>query len=142
MKNLKELFSKDELVLFTSKGCGYCKQVKDALKKEKIEYVEKDISKYNRQWNELVQLTNLPVTPAAVYLGRNLFPGRDFPNAQHLISILKQYKKTNIDKNEAVVERLATLGYNISQAFSRLDGRLSKIEQQLKNEKDEHKSTD
>ena len=143
MKNLKELLNinQDELIVFTSKTCKYCTSLKELLKKEKIKFTEKDIVKYNKEWNNLVDLSNVPMTPAICYNGKNFFPGRDFPNPEMLIKILKTYERTNTNFDEKTYERLTTLNYNIHKAFTSLDKRLQDIEKLLKSKENEHKST-
>tara|TARA_R110002012_G_scaffold36298_3_gene102689 strand:- start:1371 stop:1799 length:429 start_codon:yes stop_codon:yes gene_type:complete len=141
MKKFKELFKKKELIIYTSDNCQYCKTTKELLDEEKIQYKEKDIRKHEDEWNDLVVLTNMPVTPAISFGDDYLFPSRDFPNPQILVKILKNHKKSNFNDNKHVLEKIKTLNYHINMAFNKLDQRLTQIENELKPEKDEHKST-
>ena len=143
MKTITSLFSKNDLVVFTAKNCSYCKQVKETLTKAKIQYIEKDIKEFETEWHDLISVTNMPVTPAIVYKGANLFPARDFPNAEILIQILQQFNGVTGDINNTIYERLRTFNHHVNLGFNRLDGRLKSIEEKLNTEKkDEHKSND
>ena len=91
--NIKNLFKKDEIIVYTSENCPYCKNTKEKLDEAKINYKEKDIRKNEKDWNDLVNLTNMPVTPAIHYMDRYLFPSRDFPNPDILVKILQNFQR-------------------------------------------------
>ena len=48
-----------ELVIYTSGGCGHCKTMKEKLKENNIKFIEKTKSKFNEDWNAIMQLTGL-----------------------------------------------------------------------------------
>jgi len=133
------MFKKKELIIYTSSSCGYCKTTKEKLDEAGMKYIERDIKEYESEWNSLVMLTNMPVTPGVVYNDMYLFPSRDFPNPEMLVKILENPSKDNYNNDLKSLERLKTLNYHISTAFNGLSQRLQAIENQLKENKSKPK---
>ena len=111
--------------------CGYCKQVKEELEKNNIEFETRLTSEWQEEWNNIISLTNLPTTPTIYYKDSYFIPTRDFNNPQHLINILKNYKKSEFNESKQVLEKVKTLNSNINIAFGRLDQLLRQIEQKI-----------
>ena len=122
--------------------CPYCKTVKEKLESEKIEFIEKLVSEHEQDWLNISELTGLPQLPTIVVNGKHLVPARDFFNQDHLIGLLTNSPKMITEYDVANFERIKTLNFTIFQAFNRLESTLRGIEEQLKKQKDEHKSTD
>jgi glutaredoxin-like YruB-family protein len=55
------------LIVYTQPSCGYCQELKDYLKKNSIDFEEKDITKDRAAWDELVNKYKARATPLAVY---------------------------------------------------------------------------
>ena len=128
------------ITIYTNSTCGYCKQLKDELTKNDIEFKEKLISEFTVEWQDVVNLTGLPTTPTIKYKEEYFVPGRDYQNPQQLINILQTFPDSSHDYNKRTLERVKTLNYNMSVAFGRLDQLLRQIETKINT--DEHKSTD
>tara|TARA_A100000172_G_C2980537_1_gene89215 strand:- start:25 stop:417 length:393 start_codon:yes stop_codon:yes gene_type:complete len=128
------------ITIYTNSTCGYCKQLKDELTKNKIEFKEKLTSELTAEWQDVVNLTGLPTTPTIKYKEEYFVPGRDYQNPQQLINILQSFPDSSYDYNRRAFERIKTLNYNINMAFGRLDQSLRQIETKINT--DEHKSTD
>ena len=128
------------ITIYTNSTCGYCKQLKDELNKNDIEFKEKLTSEFTVEWQDVVNLTGLPTTPTVKYKEEYFVPGRDYQNPQQLINILQSFPDSSYDYNRRAFERIKTLNYNMSVAFGRLDQLLRQIETKINT--DEHKSTD
>ena len=128
------------ITIYTNSTCGYCKQLKDELNKNNIEFKEKLISEFTVEWQDVVNLTGLPTTPTIKYKEEYFVPGRDYQNPQQLMNILETFPDSSHDYNRRAFERIKTLNYNMSVAFGRLDQLLRQIETKINT--DEHKSTD
>ena len=128
------------ITIYTNNTCGYCKQLKDELNKNDIEFKEKLTSEFTVEWQDVVNLTGLPTTPTIKYKEEYFVPGRDYQNPQQLISILETFNNSSYNETKKVFERIKTLNYNINMAFGRLDQLLRQIETKINT--DEHKSTD
>ena len=122
-------------------GCGYCKLIKEELDKNNIEYTEISTDKYQKEWNKVIRLTNMPTTPTIYYKDSYFVPVRDFSDPQNLIKILKSFEKSEFSKSRQALEQVKTLNYNMSMAFNRTDQLLRQIENKLNIEENEHKST-
>ena len=128
------------ITIYTNNNCGYCKQLKDELNKNNIEFKEKLIQDFTVEWQDVVNLTGLPTTPTIKYKEEYFVPGRDYQNPQQLMNILETFPDSSHDYNRRAFERIKTLNYNMSVAFGRLDQLLRQIETKINT--DEHKSTD
>ena len=128
------------ITIYTNNNCGYCKQLKDELNKNNIEFKEKLTQDFAVEWQDVVNLTGLPTTPTIKYKEEYFVPGRDYQNPQLLMNILETFPDSSHDYNRRAFERIKTLNYNMSVAFGRLDQLLRQIETKINT--DEHKSTD
>jgi len=131
----------NKIEVYTNSTCGYCKTLKDELTKSNIEFEEKLTSKFQAEFQNIVNLTGVPTVPTIKYEGEYFVTGRDYNSPQQLISILQNFKSSEYDDSRRVLERIKTLNFHINTAFGRLDQLLRKIETKL-NTEDEHKSTD
>ena len=129
----------EKITIYTSETCPYCKQIKEELNKENIEFNEKLTKNYTEEWNNVTSLTGMPTIPTIYFQDNYFIPGRDFGNPQHLINILNNFKKSKFSINKQVFEKIKSLNYNINMAFGRLDKLLRQIETKINT--DEHKST-
>ena len=132
---------KEKITIYTSKTCPYCEQVKNKLKESSIKFIEKDIEKSKKKWEEVYSLTGMPTTPTIEIDGEFLIPGRDFQQPEHLVEIIPNFKKSKYDNNRRILELFRTMNFNIFTAFQRLQQSLMQIENNTKKEKEnEHKS--
>ena len=125
------------ITIYTNSTCGYCKQLKDELNKNDIEFKEKLTSEFTVEWQDVVNLSGLPTTPTIKYKEEYFVPGRDYQNPQQLINILQTFPDSSHDYNKRTLERVKTLNYNMSVAFGKLDQLLRQIETKINT--DEHK---
>ena len=131
----------DKIIIYTNEQCPYCKQVKEELTKNKIEFENRFTKDFEDQWKNISGLTSISTVPTIYYQDDYLVAGRDFPNPQVLVNILKNYipLSLNFSNERQALERVKTLNYNIVTAFGRLDQLLRQIETKLNT--DEHEST-
>ena len=130
-----------KIVIYTSKTCQYCDQVKKTLTESSVKFTEIDIIEYKDVWNSVKDLTVTPVTPTIEINNEFLLPGRDFVNPQNLIEIISNFKESQYDESRRVLELVKTLNYNTFTAFNRLSAALQQIENKLNTEENEHEST-
>ena len=127
--------------IYTNKNCPYCKQIKEELLKQNINFKNKDTTQNKSEWLEIINLTGMPTVPTVECNNEYFVPGRDFANPQQLTAMLKEYTDSPHNQSKRTFERLKTLNYNMGHAFIKVDQLLKQIETKL-NIKDEHKSTD
>ena len=133
--------TKSKLKIYTNETCPYCKQIKEELTKNNIEFEDKLTSDFKDEYQSIVSLTGMPTVPTIKYANEYFLPGRDFQNAQQLTNLLETFEVSKYDDSRRVLERVKTLNFHINTAFGRLDQLLRKIETKI-NKEDEHKSTD
>ena len=133
--------TKSKLEIYTNETCPYCKQIKEELTKNNIEFEDKLTSDFKDEYQSIVSLTGMPTVPTIKYANEYFLPGRDFQNPQQLTNSLETFEISKYDDSRRVLERVKTLNFHINTAFGRLDQLLRKIETKI-NKEDEHKSTD
>ena len=131
----------DKIIIYTNEQCPYCKQIKEELTKNEIEFEDRLTKDFESEWQNITNLTGMPTVPTIHYKNSYLVPARDFPNAPGLINLLQNFKELDFDDAKQALERIKTLNYNMLTAFNRLDQLLRQIETKI-NKEDEHKSTD
>ena len=85
-------------------------------------------------WKKITSLTNMPTTPTIYYKENYFVAGRDFPNPEVLINILRNFSYPDDISLFKILENIKTLNYNMATAFGRLDQLLRKIETKLNEE--------
>ena len=120
-----------KITIYTSETCPYCKTIKEKLEENDIKFEERLTSKFEKEWNEIVDLTGLAQLPTVVFNDNYLLPGRDFVSPEHIIGLLKESNKSSFPYEKITLERIKTLNFNIFNAFNRLDGVLRNIENKL-----------
>jgi glutaredoxin len=86
-------------VLFTMKGCPFCVELKEMLEKEEIPYVDRDIHKYEDEYDLFVEVTKNEYVPAFMLIESpeedpktELFaPDRDFQDINEGFEIIKNF---------------------------------------------------
>ena len=131
----------EKITIYTNETCSYCNTIRETLEKNNIKFTEKLISEYQEEWSNIGSLTNMSQTPTIIINNEYFVPGRDFFNPEHLINIIKEFKKSKFDYSIRSFERIKSLNFNILTAFNRLDTTLRNIENKLNKEENEHKST-
>ena len=129
----------NKIIIYSNATCPYCKQIKEELTKNNIEFKNVLTNDEKDNWQAIVDLTGMPTVPTLNFNGNYLVPGRDFGNAANLVKLIQNYKESNFTIQEITLEKLKTLNYNISTAFNRTNQLLTQIETKIKT--DEHKST-
>ena len=132
--------TKSKLEIYTNETCPYCKQIKEELTKNNIDFEDKLTSDFEDEYQSIVSLTGMPTVPTIKYANEYFLPGRDFQNPQQLTNLLETFEVSKYDDSRRVLERVKTLNFHINTAFGRLDQLLRKIETKI-NKEDEHKST-
>jgi glutaredoxin len=88
-------------VVYTMDGCPYCSMIKEELDKENIPFLERDIHKFEEEYEEYVNATQNEFVPALMLLTlddsenttnvRLLAPDRDFKDIYEGVKMIKDY---------------------------------------------------
>tara|TARA_R100000008_G_C3487537_1_gene117008 strand:- start:151 stop:552 length:402 start_codon:yes stop_codon:yes gene_type:complete len=130
----------EKIIIYTQTNCHYCKTLKDELDKNNIKFQEKTTNEFREEWDNVVALTTLPMTPTVYFKNNYFVSSRDFTHPAQLIQIINNFKVCTFDETTMILERIKTLNYNIAMAFGNTDKILNRIEQQLKQQTDGNKS--
>ncbi len=89
--------------LYTNPTCHYCHKIKEQLNSGGIEFEEIDTTTAGEEWNELVRITGIGMTPTVILQEETLLPNRDFRTAEDLIGRIKHFtdnpmKRLSIDE--------------------------------------------
>ena len=117
--------------VYTNETCPYCKQVKEELTKNNVEFTNMNTVEHKDQWQEIVNLTGIPTVPTIEYNNEYFVPNRDFGTPQQLVIMLKAYTDSPYKQSKRIFERVKTLNYNIYTAFNKLEQTLKNIELKL-----------
>jgi len=120
-----------EITIYTNEQCPYCKQIKEELNKNNIEFKERLTKDWVEKWQDITSLTGMPTVPTIYFENNYLVPSRDFRNPQHLLDMLRDFKESKFTIEQQSLEKLKTLNYNISIAFAKLDQVIRKIETKI-----------
>ena len=120
--------------MYASDSCNYCKQMKERLSKEGIDFKVRLTEDFKEDWNQVSNLTGMSILPTILYKDNFFIPGRNFSNPDHLIQIINNFEPSRFSNEKIILERINTLNYNISMAFNNLQNNLKN------KENNEHKS--
>ena len=121
----------NKIEIYTNENCPYCKQVKEVLNKNNINFEEKYTTEYESEWNDVVNLTGMPTVPTILYKEEYFVAGRDFPNPEYIVNAIKNFKKSKNNNNKIILQRIKTMNFHMNNAFGRLDQLLRQIENKL-----------
>ena len=121
-----------KITVYTNETCSYCKQIKEELTKNNIEFENILTTDNLEEWESIVNFTGMPTVPTICINGEYFVPGRDFGNADLLIKLIQNYASSLYTVEEVMLEKIKTLNYNMSIAFNRTNQILTKIEEKLK----------
>ena len=77
--------------VYSNPSCHYCKKIKEALDGASIEYEELITSEHMEEWNALLRITGLGVTPTIVFQEEIWLPNRDFRTPEDLIARVSHF---------------------------------------------------
>lgn len=94
--------SDKQLIIFTMKGCPWCQELKEILVAENIEFIDRDINEYEKEYKLFVEITNNDYVPSFMIINdindlsktKLYAPDRDFEGIEEGVSIIKEnFKK-------------------------------------------------
>ena len=121
----------NKITIYTNETCPYCKQIKEELTKNNIEFEEKLTKEWLVEWQAIVDLTGLPTLPTLDLNGEILVPNRDFSNPQLLTMLIKNHVPSKYSVDQRVLEKVKTLNFSIYTAFTKTNQILAQIETKL-----------
>jgi glutaredoxin len=119
--------------LYTNPTCHYCHRIKDQLDKAEMEYEEIVAKDNEEEWNELVRITGIGMTPTIVMQEEIWLPNRDFRTPDELIGKINHFKTSpmrtlkfeeRIDQLHNTVKNLTLLLNQMNQTIQQLNSKV------------------
>ena len=117
--------------IYTNPTCHYCNKIKEQLNEAGLKYEEVVASENKNEWNELIRITGIGMTPTIIMQNEVWLPNRDFRTAEELIERVKHFEEspmTTLTLDEKV-DQLHNSVKNISLLINQMNQSLSKIMQ-------------
>jgi glutaredoxin len=94
MKNLN-------VIVYTMEGCPFCTEFKEMLTKEGIEFYDRDIDVYDKEYNTFSEITENDMIPALLIIEGDgdehksflYAPDRNYYELTEAVDIIKQHRK-------------------------------------------------
>ena len=129
-ERIKRNSKSSKFTVYVNKNVSFCKTVINFLQDEGYNFVKKEISKNQKEWNEVASTINLGFTPTIYANGVYLVYQRDFQNIQQLAAgllFLTNPTFKNSTSKEKTVEHIKTTQYNILNRINNLEKNLNPL---------------
>jgi glutaredoxin len=89
------------VIVYTMEGCPFCTEFKEMLTKEGIEFFDRDIDKYEKEYEIFSEVTDNDMIPALLIIegdGKDhqsflYAPDRNYNELTEAVDIIKQHRK-------------------------------------------------
>ena len=110
-----------KIYVYTTKDCPFCKDIKTTLKDNNIKFIEREKSNFNKEWQEIVALTRMPVFPTINIGSECLIPNRDFSSPEQLVDVVNYTMKqgNKWSKEDRILEMLKSMNHGIAIYFNK-----------------------
>jgi glutaredoxin len=89
------------VIVYTMEGCPFCTEFKEMLTKEGIEFFDRDIDKYEKEYEIFTEVTDNDMIPALLIIegdGKDhqsflYAPDRNYMELTEAVDIIKQHRK-------------------------------------------------
>ena len=117
--------------MYTNPTCHYCNRIKVQLNEADIKFEEVVSSENPEEWNELVRITGIGMTPTIIMQNEVWLPNRDFRTAEELIERIKHFEENPMTTLtlEEKVDQMHNSVKNISLLINQMNQTLTKIQQ-------------
>tara|TARA_R110000744_G_scaffold169345_3_gene287211 strand:+ start:16 stop:450 length:435 start_codon:yes stop_codon:yes gene_type:complete len=122
-----------KMKIYTNPTCHYCNKIKTELTKAGLEYEEIITSEHIGEWNEIIRVTGLGMTPTIVYQEETWMPNRDFRTAEELIARVKHFQEHPMKRlsTEERMDQINNAIKNITLLLNQTNQTLQSLQQQV-----------
>jgi len=115
--------------IYTNPTCHYCNRIKVQLDEAGLKYEEVIASENQEEWNEIIRITGIGMTPTIIMQNEVWLPNRDFRTAEELIERVKHFEANPMTTLtiEEKVDQLHNSVKNISLLINQMNQSLTKI---------------
>ena len=112
--------------IYTNPTCHYCKKIKDSLDNANVKYEEINASENQTEWNELVRITGIGITPTILMQEEVWIPNRDFRTPEELIQRIQHFEK-NPMTHLSIEERIDQVNNNVKNLVLMINNHNNKM---------------
>tara|TARA_R110001583_G_scaffold98896_3_gene244026 strand:- start:899 stop:1396 length:498 start_codon:yes stop_codon:yes gene_type:complete len=118
--------------IYTNPSCHYCNKIKEALTEAQIVFEEVITNDNFEEWNSLLRVTGLAVTPTIVFQEEIWLPNRDFRTPEELVARIKHFLDNPMPalKLEDRVDQLFNSVKNIALLLNNMSQQIQQIQTQ------------
>ena len=119
--------------IYSQPSCHYCNKIKEVLNESNIEYEEIITSENQEEWNELIRITGLGMTPTIVFQNEVWLPNRDFRTPEELVARLNHFKENPMRplQIEERIEQVNNAVKNLALLLNQMNQTIQKINSQV-----------
>ena len=119
--------------IYSQPSCHYCNKIKEVLNEANIEYEEIITSENQEEWNELIRITGLGMTPTIVFQNEVWLPNRDFRTPEELVARLNHFKENPMRplQIEERIEQINNAVKNLALLLNQMNQTIQKINSQV-----------
>ena len=119
--------------LYTNPTCHYCHKIKESLLAADLDFKEVVAQDKPEEWNEVIRITGIGMTPTIILQEEVWLPNRDFRTPEELIGKIKHFKETpmrslkfeeRIDQLHNTVKNLTLLLNQMNQTIIQINSKL------------------
>jgi len=122
-----------KIKIYTNPTCHYCNKIKDDLKKAEISFEEIITSENIGDWNEIIRVTGIGMTPTIVCQEETWLPNRDFRTSEELIARINHFKENPMKRLsiDEKIEQVNNAGKNITLLLNQTNQTLQTLQQKV-----------
>ena len=119
--------------VYAQPTCHYCKKIKDTLNEANIAYEEIVTSENVEEWNELIRITGIGMTPTIVMQNEVWLPNRDFRTPEELDGRIKHFESSPMKhlQLEERIEQVHNSVKNITLLLNQMQQTIQRINTQV-----------
>ena len=119
-----------KIIMYTMKSCGYCAQMKKALKEAEIEVETRDKDEWKEEWDKVKAITRSAVFPTFTIGKEYILPNRDFQNPNEAVQTLQYYKTAYQEDTTLteVVELVKNSIFMVKMVLEKIEGLNKRLE--------------
>ena len=119
--------------MYTNPTCHYCNRIKIQLNEAEIKFEEVIASENQEEWNELIRITGIGMTPTIIMQNEVWLPNRDFRTAEELIARVKHFQEHPMKRlsTEERMDQINNAIKNITLLLNQTNQTLQSLQQQV-----------
>ena len=119
--------------VYSQKHCKYCDNIKEELKKNKVEFESLEIDDHRDEWNRITRILGLGMTPTIGFGDEFWVPGRDFRSPEELIKRMEYITDFPLPPltEEEKLETVINATKNLAMSLNNMNMQISNIHQKV-----------